>query len=67
MPAKTIGYFYKLINRNSLDCFLVSNTWGIPLIYFRIIWSLIMQIIYLAAILLIMAIAVLTGKLYFKV
>ncbi|KAM3138145.1 hypothetical protein pb186bvf_009818 [Paramecium bursaria] len=59
MPAKTIG--------NSLDCFLVSNTWGIPLIYFRIIWSLIMQVIYLAAILLILAIAVLTGKLYFKV
>jgi len=34
MPAKTVG--------NSLDCFLVENTWGLDLIYFRLIWSLIM-------------------------
>lgn len=34
MPAKTVG--------NSLDCFLVDSSWGIDLIYFRIILSLIM-------------------------
>lgn len=59
MPAKTVG--------NSLDCFLVENTWGIDLIYFRLIWSLIMQIIYILAILFLMLVAVMIGKLQFKV
>jgi len=34
MPAKTVG--------NALDCFLADDSWGIDLIYFRIIWSFIM-------------------------
>ncbi|CAD8104832.1 unnamed protein product [Paramecium sonneborni] len=46
MPAKTVG--------NSLDCFLEEDSWGIDLIYFRIIWSLIMQIIYIIAIFILM-------------
>ncbi|CAD8089599.1 unnamed protein product [Paramecium primaurelia] len=46
MPAKTVG--------NALDCFLADDTWGIDLIYFRIIWSFIMQGFYIVAILVIM-------------
>lgn len=59
MPAKTVG--------NSLDCFLVQNTWGLDLIYFRLIWSLIMQVIYIFGILFLMLVAVLIGKLQFKI
>ncbi|CAD8198753.1 unnamed protein product [Paramecium octaurelia] len=46
MPAKTVG--------NALDCFLADDTWGIDLIYFRIIWSFIMQGFYIVAMLIIM-------------
>ncbi|CAD8199978.1 unnamed protein product [Paramecium pentaurelia] len=59
MPAKTIG--------NSLDCFLVENTWGIDLIYFRLIWSLIMQVIYILMMLIIIFVSVAIGKMQFKV
>ncbi|CAD8202516.1 unnamed protein product [Paramecium octaurelia] len=59
MPAKTIG--------NSLDCFLVENTWGIDLIYFRLIWSLIMQVIYILMMLIIIFVSVGIGKMQFKV
>ncbi|CAD8119529.1 unnamed protein product [Paramecium sonneborni] len=46
MPAKTVG--------NALDCFLEEDSWSIDLIYFRIIWSLIMQAIYIIAIFILM-------------
>lgn len=56
-PTQSMAY--------SLDCFLVTMT-SIEILYFRLIWALLMPIIYLAVFLFGYFLAVLLKKVLFK-